>query len=75
VGSSLGGAGGAGGVTGALVGANGASAQHGGGGGGGTGRIRFNTRRGALDLHAGARLSPSLDEPGTTATQGIAATR
>jgi hypothetical protein len=74
-GTNGGGGGGAGGVTGALAGRNGVSAQHGGGGGGGAGRIRFNTRRGAIELDAGARLSPSLDEPGTTATQGIATTR
>jgi hypothetical protein len=74
-GSNLGGAGGAGGVSGAPAGRNGVTAQHGGGGGGGTGRIRLNTRRGAVEIDPGARLSPSLAEQDTTATQGTAATQ
>jgi hypothetical protein len=74
-GSAYGGAGGAGGASGAREGQDGVIAPHGGGGGGGTGRIRFHTRRGAIDVDASARLSPSLAEPDTTATQGVAATQ
>ena len=49
-----------------------ATGLEGGGGGGGIGRIRMNTRTGSADVLTGSVLSPELDDPGTTCTQGAA---
>jgi hypothetical protein len=43
-----------------------------GGGGGSVGRIRINTRSGNVNLMSGSSLSPSFNDPGTTATQAAA---
>jgi hypothetical protein len=63
--------GGAGGAAGTLRGDPGDNAANdGGGGGGGVGRIRVNTRLvDGVTAGNGALVSPSFDEPGTTATR------
>lgn len=66
-----GGAGGAGAAGAAIDGTAGGAGTRPGGGGGAAGRIRINTRTGAATI-AGV-MSPALDDPGTTATQGTAA--
>jgi hypothetical protein len=66
------GQGGKGGASGASAENGGQNNKHGGGGGGAVGRIRVNTFTGAIELDVGAFLSPSLAEPNTTTTQGVA---
>ncbi|CAN5410585.1 hypothetical protein BH11MYX1_BH11MYX1_19140 [soil metagenome] len=63
-----GGSGAAGAVFSGSVGGNGAST--GGGAGGAVGRMRFNSRSGVVSPVDNAKLSPALDDPGSTTTQG-----
>ncbi|HTR52479.1 MAG TPA: hypothetical protein VMJ10_17315 [Kofleriaceae bacterium] len=72
-GGGTGGAGGAGAAGAIANGSGGATAQLSGGGGGGIGRIRINTRGGSgLTIDTDAVMSPTLDDPQSTATSGSA---
>ncbi len=64
---AVGGIGAAGAMLGGRMGMAGATRA--GGGGGGIGRMRFNSRTGQATVD-NTKLSPALDDPGTTTTQG-----
>jgi hypothetical protein len=67
--------GGPGGAAAHLDGFNGIDAmagKHSGGGGGAVGRIRVNTRSGAVSVGSNAVMSPSFDDAASTATSGTA---
>ena len=48
-----------------------AGSMHSGGGAGAVGRMRFNTRAGSATVD-NTKLSPALDDPGSTTTEGVA---
>jgi hypothetical protein len=70
-----GGSGGAGATLAGMAGGNGSymtTGDYSAGGGGSVGRMRFNTASGSANVADLTRLSPSLDDPATTCTQGSA---